>query len=566
MKISSLFLTIKARLILLCSVLLLLLVLIGGLGLSGMVNTVSSLNTIYRDRLIPSQQLGNIGKLMRENQILLNKLSGFDPRLSENNSITHQASDYIEAIGENMMVTAEVWDSYMSTYLTPEERLNAEQFAVLRQKYRDEGVKRIIELYRANQYRQGNLHMRNNLDPLFNEANASLLQLIALQDQVALQEYTDSQANYTKVRNWTVAAIIFALLGTILMGRWLIQSIDRPLKRMMGYFSQLANGHLDKEIEVGVKDEIGQAVASLKEMQAQQRQLIIEIQESAENIATGSKQIASGNTDLSQRTEEQAASLQETAASMEQVSSTVKTSAESTAKANQLAYAASEYASNGGDKASQAVQKMQELSVSSEKISGIVSVINSISFQTNILALNASVEAARAGEQGRGFAVVAQEVRKLAQRSSEAAKEIQQLISLNANVVQDGSLLVYEAGKAIDKIVASVSEVSVLMEELKRGSEEQSSAISQVSIAISQMDEVTQHNAALVEQTANASASLEMQAQGLSQAVAFFKVGRPVVNTNSVKLNKLQLASVQSAPNTSATRALRHEESEWEQF
>ncbi|MGO1626025.1 MAG: methyl-accepting chemotaxis protein [Halomonadaceae bacterium] len=195
-----------------------------------------------------------------------------------------------------------------------------------------------------------------------------------------------------------------------------------------------------------------------------------------------------------------------------------------------MAHTASDSASHGGDKVDEAVGKMHELTQSSEKISGIVSLIDGIAFQTNILALNASVEAARAGEQGRGFAVVAQEVRSLAQRSAEAAKEIQQLIVENGDVVRQGSTLVEAVGESMQQIVGNIGKVSDLMEEVSRASDEQASAIDQMSTAINQMDDVTQQNAALVEQTANASTSMEAEAGDLAGAVAFFTLDQRIGN------------------------------------
>jgi methyl-accepting chemotaxis protein len=252
--------------------------------------------------------------------------------------------------------------------------------------------------------------------------------------------------------------------------------------------------------------------------------IVGDIRLTTETMTTAAKEIAAGNTDLSQRTEEQASSLQETAASMEEITSTVKQNADNARQANQLAESASQIAMRGGSVVGQVVGTMEMITASSKKIVDIISVIDGIAFQTNILALNAAVEAARAGEQGRGFAVVATEVRNLAQRSANAAKEIKGLIGDSVDKVEAGSRLVADAGTTMEEVVKSVKRVTDIMAEITAASAEQSSGIEQVNQAVAQMDKVTQQNAALVEQAAAAAESMEEQAQGLSRTVSVFRV------------------------------------------
>jgi methyl-accepting chemotaxis protein len=256
------------------------------------------------------------------------------------------------------------------------------------------------------------------------------------------------------------------------------------------------------------------------------RKVVTSVRIGVDSVATASGQIASGNQDLSARTEQQASNLEKTAASMEQLSSTVKQNTESARQANQLAAAASEVAGRGGQAVGQVVDTMGEIHSSSRKIAEIIGVIDGIAFQTNILALNAAVEAARAGEQGRGFAVVAGEVRSLAQRSAQAAREIKSLIADSVEKVESGSRQVTEAGKTMKELVDHVRRVTDLLGEIAAATMEQNSGIDLVNNAVTQLDKMTQQNAALVEQSAAAATSLREQAGQLAQAVATFKIGQ----------------------------------------
>jgi methyl-accepting chemotaxis protein len=276
---------------------------------------------------------------------------------------------------------------------------------------------------------------------------------------------------------------------------------------------------------------------------------------SSTTLIGAAREIASGNTDLSQRTEEQASSLEETAASLEELTSTVRQNAENAQQANKLATSASEVAVKGGTVVSDVVRTMEGISQASRKISEIISVIDEIAFQTNILALNAAVEAARAGEQGRGFAVVAAEVRNLAQRSANAAKEIKALISDSVQRVESGSKLVDSAGKTMEEIVNSVKKVTDIMMEIAAASKEQSGGIDQVNTAVSQMDKMTQQNAALVEEAAAAAKSMEEQTNSLAQSVAIYKLAEDALAALNVTGNPVVDRAVRSTDRGAPTSA-----------
>jgi len=303
------------------------------------------------------------------------------------------------------------------------------------------------------------------------------------------------------------------------------QSITVPLAQAVTVAETVARGDLGQPIRANTLDETGRLMRALHDMQEKLAGAVRIIRAGSETISSASGQIAAGNTDLSSRTEEQAASLEETAASMEELASTVKQNADNARQANQLAASASEIAQRGGAVVSAVVSTMGDISASSRKISEIVSVIDGIAFQTNILALNAAVEAARAGEQGKGFAVVAGEVRSLAQRSAQAAREVKALIEASVGKVAEGAEHAENAGTTMQEVVASVKRVTDIMGEIAAASQEQASGIEQVNRAVSQMDEVTQQNAALVEEAAAAAGSMQDQAHALVKAVGVFRLG-----------------------------------------
>ncbi|MBT9503987.1 MAG: MCP four helix bundle domain-containing protein [Burkholderiaceae bacterium] len=337
-----------------------------------------------------------------------------------------------------------------------------------------------------------------------------------------------SGAAYVTQRSVLIAISAFAAVVAIALGwlitRRLVSSLGAEPAALGGTASRIAAGDLSP-VHGAATAPAGSVLASMGAMQRQLVGLIGQVRAGAESIATASAQIAQGNNDLSQRTEEQASSLEETAASMEELGSTVKQNADNAKQANQLAMSASAVAIKGGEVVSQVVETMRGINDSSKKIADIISVIDGIAFQTNILALNAAVEAARAGEQGRGFAVVASEVRSLAGRSADAAKEIKSLITASVERVEQGSLLVDQAGTTMAEVVGSIKRVTDIMGEISAASSEQSAGVSQVGEAVSQMDQVTQQNAALVEQSAAAAESLKAQALQLVQAVEVFKLG-----------------------------------------
>jgi methyl-accepting chemotaxis protein len=340
----------------------------------------------------------------------------------------------------------------------------------------------------------------------------------------------EAQSRITQARVAIGAALVLATLVMMLLALWLAHRMTRPMAHAVAVADRLAQGDLTSAIEPAGNDETLQLLQSMARMQTSFAGIVRNVKSNAEQVASASTQIAQGNQDLSGRTEQQASSLEQAASTMTELGSNVRHNADNAQQANQLAMGASSVAIKGGEMMGQVVQTMGGINDSSRKIADIISVIDGIAFQTNILALNAAVEAARAGEQGRGFAVVAAEVRSLAQRSAQAAREIKTLISASVDCVEHGTEQVNQAGQTMDEIVSAIRRVTEIVGEITSASAVQSSGVDAVGRAVSQMDQTTQQNAALVEESAAAAESLRQQAHELVRAVAAFRLADAPAN------------------------------------
>ncbi|HIV71472.1 MAG TPA: MCP four helix bundle domain-containing protein [Candidatus Aquabacterium excrementipullorum] len=406
---------------------------------------------------------------------------------------------------------------------TPEDRAMVDTIAQIEDKYR--AVAGTIV----------GLELQGNRDAAVAKMNAEcrplLAQLLKATNDFVEHEHDQAVARaksaedaYGNDRAIMVAACLSALLAAATMGWLLSNGVTRPLNRAVKLAEAVAAGDLRTDIIVDRGDETGQLLAALKSMNESLVAMVGQVRLASDSIAVASTQIATGNMDLSSRTERQASALQQTAASMQEMTSTVQHNADSSRQASVLAASAADVAGRGGEVVERVVHTMSDITNASHKIADIIGVIDSIAFQTNILALNAAVEAARAGEQGRGFAVVAGEVRTLAQRSAQAAKEIKQLITDSNEKVETGSRLVDEAGVTMNDIVAQVRRMNDLIAEVNASTTEQSVGIGEVNQAVASLDHGTQQNAALVEESAAAAESLRQQAATLQNVISAFKL------------------------------------------
>ncbi len=569
-------LKISTRLSILIGLLALLMIAVGAMGLWGTQQSNDSLKSVYEDRAKPLAELADIQhhQLMSQLEIAHALIDGRPETLART----------ITTVEGNSAFITKTWDAYMATYLTPEEKQLAQRFTELRQRYAEQAVKPVLAALRANDLAEVSRLEAGSIRPLYAQVDEALEKLMTLQTEVASDEYRAAVARFEALRLASLAAIGLGLAFGIGLGVLIVRGITRELGTEPAVAAALvdsvAKGDLSVRIDLRPGDS-SSLLASLAAMRDGLSRVVTDVRRNADGVASASTQIAQGNHDLSQRTEEQASALQQTAASMEQLGSTVRQNADNARAADELSAGASRVALRGGEVVGRVVDTMKQIDDSSRKIADIIGVIDGIAFQTNILALNAAVEAARAGEQGRGFAVVAGEVRTLAQRSAEAAREIKALIHTSVERVEQGTQLVGEAGQTMHEIVAAIERVSTLMAEINGATAEQSAGVSQVGEAVGQLDQTTQQNAALVEESAAAAESLKTQAQKLVDAVAVFKVAgggaglepalAPVAVAPRAAAPKPAAAvkppqAVKAATTQPAPRAVAAAEASWETF
>ncbi len=508
-------LSISSRLSLLVGLLSVLLLGIGLLGLYGISRANEGLRVVYLERTVPATYMGRI-----QSDLL-------DSRLAVTMPLAIPTPENIEAaqtlIKKSTDEIAELWKDYSAGPFSGEEAKLEQQFTANYGKFLNEGLNPTMQAVVTYDLSQAKQLLGHTLPQLYEAAKHDMDALAQLQIEQARQEYDNDNATvrYQGILTIAIGAVVLGLALAVVLGWMTVRGLIRELGAEPGAAADLVQGVARGDLTAFIRLRQGDAsslMAHLREMQASLTQVVTTVRHNADSVATASTEIAQGNADLSVRTEKQ------TAASMERLDATVRHNANSARQANQLAQGASSIAMRGGEVVHQVVSTMKEINGSSRQIADIISVIDGIAFQTNILALNAAVEAARAGEQGRGFAVVAGEVRSLAQRSAEAARQIKELINTSVARVEQGSTLVDQAGETMQEIVVAIQRVTDIVGEISSGSAELREGVSQISQAIGDMERNTQQNAALVEESSAAAESLKVQATQMVDAVSVFRL------------------------------------------
>jgi methyl-accepting chemotaxis protein len=524
------------------------LIVISAFGMNALGKTNEDLSALFEKKTMSIAYVGQIYGLQ------LDLSQSVDESLAFQDPETLRASRQVMAESRTQIIALlEKWEKLIES---DEGRRFHAEISATRKRLR-EANDEVIEAIEQGNIEKARELRRTRVEQEFAPLKEAISKALEYQLERARVTRDESAAAYRKERAIVLTITLASVVGTIFMALLLIKGIMTSLSTAVNVANSIASGKLNNDVEVRGRDELGQLLTSLKQMDAKLNEIVGGVRSSADSVGSAAGQLSQGNDDLSQRTQEQASALEETAASMEEMTSTVKQNADNARQANQLAGSARTHAEKGGEVVSRAVSAMQEINVSSRRIADIIGVIDEIAFQTNLLALNAAVEAARAGEQGRGFAVVATEVRSLAQRSASAAKEIKELIGDSVEKVKAGSELVDSSGKVLTEIMESVKRVSDIVSEISAASEEQSAGIDQVNNAVTQMDETTQQNAALVEEAASAAKSMQMQAQQLMAQIGYFSGGSPPAQRMAESSPVAPVASIRRASTKPVLRTIK---------
>ncbi|WP_347557314.1 methyl-accepting chemotaxis protein [Robbsia sp. KACC 23696] len=508
-------LSLQTRIAVTMAFLALLMLIIGAIGLLSTTRAIKSNRDTYENKLTAATNLGNAEIYLARTRLVLDRVALHPEDPSTPQQLTRASGFFKDSDNWWQKFVDQTHEASESALIETASQKRQAMFA---------GVSAFINAIQAGDRATADKITMTQLSALYNAMSDSNQAIKTALFANAKRNFETTESQFQQMTVLSIVMIVLGIAAAAFSWFSLRHAIMTPLYQALGHFDAISRGNLSEAIHARSADEMGTLIQGVASMQTSLAGTVRTVRSSSESIATATREIAAGTVDLAARTEEQAASLEETAASMSQLTATVKQNAESARQGTVVAEKASQVASQGNTVVERVVGTMGGIDESSRKIADITGIIEGIAFQTNILALNAAVEAARAGEQGRGFAVVATEVRNLAQRSSVAAKEIKELISVSVEKVAVGSSLVAEAGETMHEVLSSVKQVQDIMNELSAAAEEQRAGIEQVDSAVSQMDSITQQNAALVEQATAAAQALDEQSQRLNAAVAVFQL------------------------------------------
>ncbi len=497
---------------------------VGVIGVISVTKTTNNYTELYTNFGIAVGDIGEVSTLYQRSRVSLRDIILEDDitNISQSQSDIKEYDKQIEeALSrfENSLQTEDASAEFSKL------KASIEKFDPIRDK--------IISLSLANQNEQALALMKGEGLQVTDDINNSIEVLFDLKVNGGLSrsdEYTVDTNNTIKL---LVIVILIAVIVAILLGVFISKIISKPINKMAVAAEKIAVGDLDVKIDIDTKDEIGSLAASFTIMSDNLNEVMGNIRNAAEQVASGSKQLSESSIALSHGATEQASSIEELTASLEEISSQTRQNADNANQANHIAENAMTDATQGNDQMKLMLKAMDEINDSSGRISKIIKVIDEIAFQTNILALNAAVEAARAGQHGKGFAVVAEEVRNLAARSANAAKETTDMIEGSIKKVEGGTKIANETATALNSIVDGVAKVARLVGDIAIASNEQASGIAQINQGVMQVSQVVQTNSATSEESSAASEELSSQAQLLNEQVSRFKL-KKAINSQSL--------------------------------
>ncbi|HLL05362.1 MAG TPA: methyl-accepting chemotaxis protein [Myxococcaceae bacterium] len=495
-------LQIGTRLMFLVGLFSVLLMSVGALGLRNMALIQQGLETVYKDRVVPLRDIKLISDMYAVNIVdTAHKVRGGSLSWAQGRQRVEEAQRGI----------AQTWQSYLTTYLVEQEVRLVEQLTP-RMRGADVAVERLRDILHREDAGQLAEFTTRELYVSIDPVTGLLDELGTLQLQVAKQEYEKAAGRYTWTRDSTVLLIAAGVLLGVLLGFFIVRGIIQPLAEAVSFTERISRGDLTARVQSTRRDEAGLLLNAMSDMSERLSRMIEEVLEGARSLSSASEQVSATAQSLAQGTSEQAASVEETASTLEQMSATLTRSAESSTRVAHMAETSVREAEEGGTAVRATVEAM-------ETITRQIAVIDEIAYRTNLLALNAAIESARAGEHGRGFAVVATEVRKLAERSQTAAREINALATSSVALAE-------RSGKALQSLVPSIQRTHELIQELAASSGEQRRSMGLINSAVHQVNDVTQRNASSSEELASTAEELASQAEAFTQVMSVFQVAR----------------------------------------